>query len=81
MQALVKAARRFRIAVPQLADYRVRIPPGGRSGALVETVITWKGAAGGESFSTLGVDPDQLAAAVTATEKMLNVVAARAKKR
>jgi D-citramalate synthase len=81
MQALAKAARRFRIAVPQLEDYRVRIPPGGRTGALVETVITWRGAAGGESFTTLGVDPDQLAAAVTATEKMLNVVAARAKKR
>lgn len=81
MQALVKAARRFRISVPQLEDYRVRIPPGGRTGALVETVITWKGAGGGESFTTLGVDSDQLAAAVIATEKMLNVVAVRAKKR
>jgi D-citramalate synthase len=81
MQALTRAARRFRIAVPQLADYRVRIPPGGRTGALVETVIAWKGAGGRESFTTLGVDSDQLAAAVIATEKMLNVVAARATKR
>lgn len=81
MRALAKAARRFRLAVPELADYKVRIPPGGRTGALVETVITWKGGAGRESFSTLGVDSDQLAAAVIATEKMLNVVAGRAKKR
>jgi D-citramalate synthase len=80
MNALKKAAARFRIAVPQLEDYRVRIPPGGRTGALVETVITWKGSGEGESFSTLGVDSDQLAAAVIATEKMLNAVAARRKR-
>ena len=81
MNALKKAAARFRIAVPQLEDYRVRIPPGGKTGALVETVITWKGPReGGESFTTLGVDSDQLAAAVIATEKMLNAVAARRKR-
>jgi D-citramalate synthase len=80
MNALKKAAARFRIAVPQLEDYRVRIPPGGRTGALVETVITWKGSGEGESFTTLGVDSDQLAAAVIATEKMLNAVAARRKR-
>jgi D-citramalate synthase len=78
MNALKKAAARFRIPMAQLEDYRVRIPPGGKTGALVETVITWKGGRRGEeSFTTLAVDPDQLAAAVTATEKMLNVVVAR----
>jgi D-citramalate synthase len=78
MNALKRAAARFRIAVPQLEDYRVRIPPGGKTGALVETVITWKGARDGdESFTTLGVDSDQLAAAVIATEKMLNAVVGR----
>lgn len=78
MNALKKAARRFELDVPRLVDFRVRIPPGGRTAALVETVITWRGerAASG-SFSTLGVDSDQLAAAVIATEKMLNVVATR----
>jgi hypothetical protein len=30
-----------------------------------------------DTFSTLGVDSDQLAAAVIATEKMLNALAAR----
>jgi D-citramalate synthase len=85
MNALKKAAKELSIAVPVLADYRVRIPPGGRTGALVETTITWqaeKSPAGGrrrpgETFSTLGVDSDQLAAAIVATEKMLNAVVTR----
>jgi hypothetical protein len=39
-------------------------------------VITWRAGARSRPFSTLGVDSDQLAAAVIATEKMLNLVAA-----
>jgi D-citramalate synthase len=77
MNALRKAVAPFRLEIPRLEDFRVRIPPGGRTGALVETLITWQGEAGGESFSTLAVDSDQMAAAVVATEKMLNAVAAR----
>jgi len=85
MNAMRQAVRAFEIEIPALADYRVRIPPGGRTGALVETTITWRvEAAGpatrrtpGESFTTLGVDSDQLAAAVVATEKMLNAVVSR----
>jgi D-citramalate synthase len=77
MNALKKAVKKFRLEVPQLQDFRVRIPPGGRTSALVETLITWRGEKGEESWSTLGVDSDQLAAAVIATEKMLNAVAAK----
>jgi D-citramalate synthase len=78
MTALRKAAKKLGLEVARLADYRVRIPPGGRTNALVETVITWRPEGrGAETFATLGVDPDQLAAAVIATEKMLNVLAAR----
>ncbi|MBT38080.1 MAG: 2-isopropylmalate synthase [Deltaproteobacteria bacterium] len=81
MNALKKAAKRLDLEVPRLADFRVRIPPGGRTGALVETVITWHPDGGEEAaFSTLGVDSDQLAAAVIATEKMLNAVAPPAPK-
>ena len=84
MNALKKAAKQHGIDVPILADYRVRIPPGGRTSSLVETTITWRKDAGGngrrkqgETFTTLGVDSDQLAAAVIATEKMLNAVVTR----
>jgi D-citramalate synthase len=81
MNALKKAARTFELEVPRLEDFRVRIPPGGRTAALVETIITWRGGTGLDTFSTLGVDSDQLAAAVIATEKMLNAVALRSKNR
>ncbi len=81
MRALAKALRRFRIELPRLADFRVRIPPGGRTSALVETVITWRRANGRDTWSTMGVDTDQLAAAVLATEKMLNAIVARPKER
>jgi len=82
MTALKKAARVFGIELPLLHDFRVRIPPGGRTGALVETQITWRRdladergrRSGFETFSTSGVDSDQMGAAVIATEKMLNSI-------
>ena len=74
MRALAKAARKFELKLPTLVDYRVRIPPGGKTGALVETVISWKRGPRSAPFSTRGVDSDQLAAAVMATEKMLNLI-------
>ena len=77
MKALTKAARKHGLRIPSLVDYKVRIPPGGKSEALVETVIAWRKSARSAPFSTLGVDSDQLAAAVIATEKMLNWIAAQ----
>lgn len=74
MKAVAKAVRPFGIKLPQLTDFQVRIPPGGKTGALVETLITWRRSARSRPFTTLGVDSDQLAAAVIATEKMLNLV-------
>jgi D-citramalate synthase len=76
MKALAKACRKFDIKVPNLVDYSVRIPPGGRTGALVETVISWRDGPRSQPFTTMGVDSDQLAAAVIATEKMLNLITA-----
>jgi D-citramalate synthase len=82
MTALRKAAKQLRLEVADLEDFRVRIPPGGRTAALVETLIHWRSAAhADETFSTLGVDSDQLAAAVIATEKMLNALVAQSKGR
>ena len=85
MNALKKAAKQIALDVPILVDYRVRISPSGRTTALVETTITWMferttpsgRKKPGETFATLGVDSDQLAAAVIATEKMLNAVVTR----
>jgi len=75
MKAVGRAARKHGLKLPSLEDYKVRIPPGGRSEALVETRITWRLARKAPPFATFGVDPDQLTAAVIATEKMLNWVA------
>jgi D-citramalate synthase len=82
MQALRKAVKPLGIELPRLTDYRVRIPPGGKTGALVETLISWaparsRRAGEAETFTTIGVDSDQMAAAVIATEKMLNAVITR----
>jgi D-citramalate synthase len=76
MKALAKACRKFELKLPALTDYSVRIPPGGKTGALVETVITWRADSRKQPFSTMAVDTDQIAAAVKATEKMLNLIAA-----
>ena len=58
--------------LPALVDYFVRIPPGGKSDALCETIITWEYK--GREFKTRGLDSDQTVAAIKATEKMLNSI-------
>ena len=57
---------------PDLVNYSVIIPPGGRTDALVQTVISWK--FNDKVFKTRGLDADQTEAAVKATEKMLNII-------
>jgi D-citramalate synthase len=57
---------------PILANYQVSIPPGGRTDALVQTVITWHYKDG--FLRTRGLDADQTEAAIKATFKMLNIV-------
>ena len=57
---------------PILANYAVSIPPGGRTDALVQTVITWDD--NGRLLRTRGLDADQTEAAIKATFKMLNIV-------
>ncbi|MBX7056440.1 MAG: 2-isopropylmalate synthase [Leptospirales bacterium] len=72
MNALTPLLQSLGIALPQLTDYEVRIPPGGKTDALVEAVITWQRGGDGRSLRTSGVDPDQVKAAIKATEKMIN---------
>jgi len=57
---------------PLLANYAVTIPPGGRTDALVQTVITWRN--GDKLLRTRGLDADQTEAAIKATFKMLNII-------
>lgn len=56
---------------PLLENYAVTIPPGGRTDALVQTVITWR--FGDKMIRTRGLDVDQTEAAIKATIKMLNM--------
>ena len=57
---------------PILANYQVTIPPGGRTDALVQAVISWHYKGG--LLRTRGLDADQTDAAIKATFKMLNIV-------
>ena len=58
---------------PELIDYEVRIPKGGKSSALTECIITWKGSQD-RNFKTRGVHHNQVFAAIAATMKMLNLI-------
>lgn len=88
MNALRAWAEKVNITLPTLLDYEVRIPPGGKTSALVECKITWDYRLAGKqkeyqdaSLTTRGLNPDQTMAAVEATEKMLNIILAPASQR
>jgi (R)-citramalate synthase len=72
MNALKKILLKKQIVLPQLSDYAVRIPPGGKTDALCETIITWQ--YNGKEFKTRGLDSDQTVSAIQATQKMLNLI-------
>lgn len=72
MNAIKKVYKIKNIDLPLLADYYVHIPPGGKSDALCETIITWK--KNGKEFKTHGLDSDQTVSAIKATQKMLNQI-------
>ncbi|MCP5497652.1 MAG: 2-isopropylmalate synthase [Leptospiraceae bacterium] len=77
MDALTQISEKIGFKIPELLDYEVRIPPGGKASALVETIITWANDPNSKfdsSFRTVGVDSDQIVAAIMATEKMLNLI-------
>ena len=76
--AFVKALRKIykdslNRTFPLLDNYAVSIPPGGRTDALVQTVITWR-KEDGSLLRTRGLDADQTEAAIKATLKMLNMI-------
>lgn len=72
--AFIDAIRRVlpdSLVFPELVDYELRIPRGGRTSALTEVLITW--ADGGRTFRTRGVHANQVFAGVAATLRMLNM--------
>ena len=71
MGAVRKILRRRHVECPELVDYEIRIPRGGHTDALTEALITWQ--IDGKRHQTVGVDSDQVMAAVNATLKMLNL--------
>ena len=72
MNALKTIYKKKKLTLPVLTDYAVRIPPGGKSDALCETIITWD--LNGREFKTRGLDCDQTVSAIQATQKMLNII-------
>ena len=70
MDGIGKIASTIGFELPQLIDYTVTIPPGGKTDALVQCAITWRNH---RTFVTRGVNSDQVLAASEATEKMLNL--------
>jgi (R)-citramalate synthase len=72
MNALKLVYKKKKLELPQLTDYTVHIPPGGKSDALCETIITW--CLNNKEFKTRGLDSDQTVAAIKATRKMLNLI-------
>ncbi|MFV0272021.1 MAG: alpha-isopropylmalate synthase regulatory domain-containing protein [Macellibacteroides fermentans] len=73
MRALRKIYKSLSKPFPMLTNYSVSIPPGGRTDAFVQTVISWNHE--GVDFKTRGLDADQTEAAIKATVKMLNKIA------
>jgi D-citramalate synthase len=71
VKALRKIYQKMGRSFPRLIDYVVTIPPGGKTDALVETVITWEN---NREFKTKGLDPDQNSAAIKATIRMLKII-------
>ncbi len=71
MHALQKILTKKKIKMPELIDYEIHIPPGGKTDALVKCSILWQ-VEPGKTLRTVGISTDQVVAAIFATEKMLN---------
>ena len=75
MDALTKIMTRVDFQLPELLDYAVRIPKGGKVGALTECTITWDSeGVRGRKLRTRGVNANQVYAAVIATLRMVNTL-------
>src|SRR5690606_37998117 len=71
MRALKKMYTYLNQELSRLTDFHISIPPGGKTDAFVECIITWNY---DKNDKTKGLDRDQTIAAMKATEKMLNII-------
>ncbi|MGY6275385.1 alpha-isopropylmalate synthase regulatory domain-containing protein [Methylomonas sp. MgM2] len=71
IDAISKVLKKYDYALPELADYEIRIPKGGHASALTESVITWD--CGNELRKTRGVHVNQVFAGIFATIKLINI--------
>lgn len=69
--AIGKILKQRNIETPNLKDFEVRIPRGGKTSALTECIITWSDDK--NTFTTRGVHSNQVFAAVNATLRMINI--------
>lgn len=72
VRALRKIYKELDKPFPVLTNYSVSIPPGGRTDAFVQTIISWRYK--NVDFKTRGLEADQTEAAIVATLKMLNKI-------
>lgn len=60
------------IRLPDLVDYEIKIPKGGKTNALTECIVTWQ-REDGRTHKTRGVHANQVFAGVVATLRVINL--------
>ncbi|WP_354625625.1 alpha-isopropylmalate synthase regulatory domain-containing protein [Psychromonas sp. MME2] len=71
ISAMKKVLDKDGFQFPELIDYELRIPPGGKTNALTECRVTWSD--GDSQFTTRGVNANQVLAGIAATIRMINL--------
>lgn len=71
-KCLYKIYKKLEKPTPEMLNYETIIPPGGKTDAIVQAIMTWSFQ--GKTFKTRGLDGDQTVAAIKATEKMMNIL-------
>ena len=71
MNAINQVLEQYNYKLPKLEDYEVRIPKGGETSALTESIITWQST--GKRLKTRGVHANQVFAAINAALRLINI--------
>jgi (R)-citramalate synthase len=71
MNAINQVLEHYDYKLPKLEDYEVRIPRGGETSALTESIITWQSST--KRLKTRGVHANQVYAAINAALRLINL--------